>query len=80
MGHKTRKDRRKEYTGSKRFDSSCRCHGSCSWCEQNRTYQDRRDRLAADEELREWCGLAENQKPLPPEFSKVVDEHFWELF
>ena len=24
--------------------------------------------------------LYENQKDLPPEFSEVVDRHFWELF
>jgi hypothetical protein len=35
--------------------------------------------MAADRELREWRDLAENQEPMPPEFSKVVDEYFWEL-
>ena len=29
------------------------------------------------ENCQRW--LAENQKDLPPEFSKTVDEHFWEL-
>jgi len=24
--------------------------------------------------------LEKNMKPLPPEFSKMVDDHFWELF
>ena len=52
MPHKTRKDRRKEYTGSKRFDSSCRCHGGCPWCESNRLYQDTRRRVAADEQIK----------------------------
>ena len=27
------------YTGSKRIDKSCRCHGSCDWCRDNRQYQ-----------------------------------------
>jgi len=26
------------YTGSKRFDVTCRCHGSCLYCRDNRTY------------------------------------------
>ena len=43
--------KRKEYTKSKRFDASCRCHGGCSWCAGNRLYQDTRDRDAADEEI-----------------------------
>ena len=43
--------KRKEYTKSKRFDASCRCHGGCSWCAKNRLYQDIRDRDAADKEL-----------------------------
>jgi len=49
--HKTRKDRRKDYTGSKVFDSSCRCNGGCPWCKGNRTYQDSRERAAADEQI-----------------------------
>ena len=54
MGHKTRKDRRQDYTGSKAFDMSCRCHGDCSWCRGNRLYQDIKNREAADQELREY--------------------------
>ena len=34
-----RKDWRKPYKGSKRFDVSCRNHGGCGWCEGNRRYQ-----------------------------------------
>lgn len=30
---------RKPYTKSKRFDKSCRCHGSCSYCRSNRTHK-----------------------------------------
>jgi len=54
MPHKTRKDRRREYTGSKRFDTSCRCHGSCSWCRGTRTFFDKKMRKAADAQLKEW--------------------------
>ena len=31
------KEHRKQYRGSKAFDCSCRNHGSCEWCIENRT-------------------------------------------
>ena len=40
-----------KYQGSKKFDSSCRNHGSCGWCEGNRTFFDKKARQAADNEL-----------------------------
>ena len=33
------KERRKPYRGSKRIDHSCRNHGSCPYCEQNRKHK-----------------------------------------
>lgn len=27
------------YTGSKAIDKTCRCHGGCDWCRDNRQYQ-----------------------------------------
>lgn len=42
------KEYRKPYYRSKRFDTSCRCHGGCLWCEGSRTYQDRKLRAAAE--------------------------------
>ena len=33
------KEHRKPYTGSKSFDKTCRNHGGCSWCEENRKYK-----------------------------------------
>lgn len=29
---------KRPYTGSKRFDHSCRNHGSCGYCRDQRTY------------------------------------------
>jgi hypothetical protein len=45
---------RRRYTGSRRFDRSCRNHGSCGYCYNTRTYNDRRRRRAADAELVEF--------------------------
>lgn len=36
------KTRRREYTGPKAIDKTCRCHGGCPWCLGNRTIRDRR--------------------------------------
>ncbi len=33
-----RKDHRRPFRRSKAFDSSCRNHGGCSYCESNRTH------------------------------------------
>lgn len=46
---KHRKEHRKPYRRSKAFDSSCRNHGSCSWCESNRTIQEQKEELSAHE-------------------------------
>lgn len=35
-------ERRRPYRDSRRFDRTCRNHGSCSWCERNRTIGRRR--------------------------------------
>lgn len=37
-----RKDWRRPYRGSKRFDSTCRNHGACSYCVGNRLHKHRR--------------------------------------
>ena len=34
------KEHRKPYYGSKDFDKTCRNHGGCSWCLENRKYKD----------------------------------------
>lgn len=33
------KEHRKPYTGSKSFDYSCRNHGDCPWCKENRLHK-----------------------------------------
>lgn len=33
------KEHRKKYYGSKAIDRSCRNHGGCPWCEENRQYK-----------------------------------------
>jgi len=33
------KEHRKPYRGSKAIDPSCRNHGGCPWCEENRKFK-----------------------------------------
>lgn len=32
------KENRKAYRGAKSVSKSCRCHGTCDWCKNNRLY------------------------------------------
>lgn len=48
-----RKDRRKPYRGSKAFDASCRSHGGCPWCEENRKHRTRKTNDSANDQIKE---------------------------
>lgn len=48
-----KKEHRKSYRDSRRFDRTCRNHGSCPQCEQRRTFFDTRHRFAADDQISE---------------------------
>jgi hypothetical protein len=48
------KERRKPYSGAKAVDCTCRNHGSCGWCKQNRTHKNDKRELAAEQELRDF--------------------------
>jgi hypothetical protein len=49
---------RRPYSKSKRFDASCRNHGSCGWCEGNRTFFDRKRRVAAEIDIKDYLEYA----------------------
>lgn len=40
------KEHRKPYRRSKAFDATCRNHGSCPWCRENRLHATRKRKLA----------------------------------
>lgn len=46
---KHRKEKRKPYRGLKAIDCTCRNHGTCKWCLENRKYKFR-DRLPPERE------------------------------
>lgn len=42
------KEKRKPYRKAKAVDKSCRNHGDCKWCENNRTYKNRKRIVGVD--------------------------------
>jgi hypothetical protein len=52
-GIESGKEKRKQYRKSKRFDSTCRNHGSCKYCENNRLHNDKKRKVSADEKLKD---------------------------
>lgn len=47
-------EHRKPYVGCKAADSSCRNHGSCSWCLGNRMHGRLKAEKAADLKIKEY--------------------------
>lgn len=50
------KEKRKPYRRSKRFDRSCRNHGSCGYCEGSRTHNDAVKKFDAEDAIKEYLG------------------------
>ena len=48
-----KKERRKKFYGAKAVDSTCRNHGTCPWCEDNRLYKSKRLKEKVKSELEE---------------------------
>jgi hypothetical protein len=49
------KEKRQPYRKSKAFDYSCHNHGSCKWCEGNRTNKNNEKRRIAEKEMRDFA-------------------------
>lgn len=48
------KEHRKPYRGAKAIDRTCRNHGSCEWCKENRTHKNDKRELRQVQELEEY--------------------------
>ena len=48
------KSHRKPYRGAKAIDATCRNHGSCEWSHGNRTHNNDKRELAAEQELSDY--------------------------
>jgi hypothetical protein len=49
-------EHRKPYKGSKAIDPSCRNHGGCPWCEENRKYRYIKNIYRTSDRLKEYKG------------------------
>ena len=45
---KYKKEHRKQYRGAKAVDKSCRNHGSCAWCKENRLYKNKKREIKGE--------------------------------
>ena len=54
------KEHRKPYTGSKAIDGTCRNHGGCPWCEENRKHKFR-DKRPKEKQRRRKLKEANNE-------------------
>lgn len=52
---KAGKENRKPYCGSKAIDNTCRNHGGCRWCEENRKYKYIKNEKKTLDRMKEWC-------------------------
>lgn len=50
---KAGKEKRKQYRKSKAFDTTCRNHGSCKYCEENRLHSRRKSEIESELKLEE---------------------------
>lgn len=57
-----KKDHRKPYYDSKRFDPTCRPNGRCSYCRNNRLFSSKKEGFRAREAIEEyfWDNTGEN--------------------
>jgi len=69
---KHKKEKRKPYRGSKAIDCTCRNHGSCSYCESNRTIFDTKARMRLEGQEDEWFGYWNLPDPMD------VDHDRWD--
>lgn len=52
--HSLKREHRKQwYSIAKRVDKSCRNHGSCPWCQGNRTHKERVQKIKINDLLKE---------------------------
>jgi len=58
------KEHRRPYRGSKAVDYTCRNHGTCDWCKNNRMYNEKRE--------------LEKMKCRLIDFQQQINEHYSE--
>ena len=75
---KHRKEKRKPYYNSGRFDRTCRCHGSCPYCMNNRLIQAKKEELRLEGQEDEFFGYWFYPDPLVADMN--LTEEVWPRF
>lgn len=66
------KERRKPFKKAKAVDGSCRNHGGCEYCRDNRIFFDTKKRMFADKELKEWLKMGDNYTVVPFKVNDIL--------
>ena len=77
------KEKRKRYYNSADFDHSCRPHGGCPYCENNRKFADKKARNKAnkDEQENEFFGLwPDPEDALMSVEEELIDKMGWDNY
>ena len=72
------KDHRKPLRGSRRFDSSCRNHGSCSYCRDSRLVQSMKEDNRTKEQINDYFGFwfqGCEMEAASDHFDKLYEQH-----
>lgn len=68
------KEHRKPYRGAKAIDRTCRNHGTCPWCEENRKHKFRDKRPPEKEVIDEYTDTADVHHLIVSSGDKTGDE------
>ncbi len=69
------KEFREEYRGSKAIDRTCRNHGSCDWCKNNRTIQHNKIDIATKQRFNEFISGADMRgEETDCDYERAVDQ------
>lgn len=77
------KEKRKRYYNSADFDHSCRPHGGCPYCENNRLFATKKAKLHAnkEEQENEFFGLwPDPEDALMSVEDELIDKMGWETY
>ena len=56
-------EKRKPYFDSRRFDYSCRSHGTCPWCQGNRMHKNKKQEISCEQQENELTSSHDESDP-----------------
>jgi hypothetical protein len=74
------KEHRRQYKRAELFSRSCRNHGTCSWCKNNRTHKFKRASLSSKQQIKEYNIMEEATVTISKEeYESLKDHRAWRL-